>query len=131
MFSGIALARSGPRETDMGQRGAMDRGLMEGALALARRGLGQVWPNPSVGCVLVADGRVVGRGWTQPSGRPHGETEALRRAGERAHGATAYVSLEPCNHWGKTPPCTESLIGAGIGRAVAAMEDPEDPESGV
>ena len=73
---------------------------MKAALALARRGLGSVWPNPTVGCVLVKDGRVVGRGWTQPGGRPHGETEALQRAGAAAKGATAYVSLEPCCHWG-------------------------------
>jgi len=103
---------------------------MDAALGLAQRGLGRVWPNPSVGCVLVAGGRVVGRGWTQPGGRPHGETEALRRAGEAARGATAYVSLEPCNHWGKTPPCTEALIGAGVSRAVVALEDPDPRVSG-
>src|SRR5579863_599781 len=74
-----------------------DAQFMRAALTLARRGLGNVWPNPAVGCVLVKDGEVVGRGWTQPGGRPHGETEALARAGERAHGATAYISLEPCS----------------------------------
>ncbi|MEK9724466.1 MAG: riboflavin biosynthesis protein RibD, partial [Rhodospirillaceae bacterium] len=86
---------------------------MRDALALARRGLGDVWPNPAVGCILVREdlgGRVVGRGWTQPSGRPHAETEALRRAGGMARGATAYVTLEPCNHTGETGPCTEALI---------------------
>src|SRR3954447_5210783 len=93
-----------------------DTGLMRSAIALARRGLGTVAPNPAVGCVIVRDGVVVGRGWTQPGGRPHGETEALRRAGEAAGGATAYVSLEPCSHWGKTPPCADALIAAGIGR---------------
>ncbi|MFN4088461.1 MAG: bifunctional diaminohydroxyphosphoribosylaminopyrimidine deaminase/5-amino-6-(5-phosphoribosylamino)uracil reductase RibD [Alphaproteobacteria bacterium] len=103
---------------------------MDAALALAARGLGRVWPNPAVGCVLVASGRVVGRGWTQPGGRPHGETEALRRAGDAAAGATAYVSLEPCNHWGKTPPCTEALIGAGVARVVVALEDPDPRVSG-
>ena len=98
---------------------------MTAALGLARRGLGSVWPNPSVGCVLVRDGRVVGRGWTQPGGRPHGESEALRRAGELAQGATAYVSLEPCAHHGETPPCTDALIAAGVARVVIAAEDPD------
>jgi diaminohydroxyphosphoribosylaminopyrimidine deaminase/5-amino-6-(5-phosphoribosylamino)uracil reductase len=103
---------------------------MRAALALARRGLGTVWPNPAVGCVIVDRGRVVGRGWTQPGGRPHGETEALRRAGNAARGATAYVSLEPCCHWGRTPPCTDALIGAGIGRVVVALEDPDPRVAG-
>ncbi len=94
------------------------------ALGLARRGLGLVWPNPSVGCVVVKDGRVVGRGWTQPGGRPHAETEALRRAGAAARGATVYISLEPCAHHGKTPPCADALIAAGVARAVVAIEDP-------
>jgi diaminohydroxyphosphoribosylaminopyrimidine deaminase / 5-amino-6-(5-phosphoribosylamino)uracil reductase len=98
---------------------------MRTALALARRGLGGVWPNPAVGCVLVQDGRVVGRGWTQPGGRPHAETEALRRAGAAARGATAYVSLEPCSHWGRTPPCADALIAAGVARVVAALDDPD------
>ena len=103
---------------------------MRAALALARRGLGTVWPNPAVGCVIVARGRVVGRGWTQPGGRPHGETEALGRAGEAARGATAYVSLEPCCHWGRTPPCTDALIAAGIRRVVVALEDPDPRVAG-
>jgi diaminohydroxyphosphoribosylaminopyrimidine deaminase/5-amino-6-(5-phosphoribosylamino)uracil reductase len=103
---------------------------MRAALALARRGLGTVWPNPAVGCVLVRSGHVVGRGWTQPGGRPHAETEALRRAGEAAHGATAYVSLEPCCHWGKTPPCTGALIGAGVRRVVVGIEDPDPRVAG-
>ncbi len=103
---------------------------MRAALALAARGLGRVWPNPAVGCVLVREGVVVGRGWTQPGGRPHAETEALGRAGEAARGATAYVSLEPCAHIGKTPPCADALIAAGIGRAVAAVEDPDPRVSG-
>ena len=103
---------------------------MRAALTLARRGLGNVWPNPAVGCVLVApeggrDARVVGRGWTQPGGRPHAETEALARAGAAARGATAYVTLEPCGHQGKTPPCSTALIEAGIARAVIAFEDPD------
>ncbi len=98
---------------------------MTAALALARRGLGNVWPNPAVGCVLVKSGQVVGRGWTQAGGRPHAETEALRRAGEAAAGATAYVTLEPCAHEGKTPPCADALIAARIGRCVVATEDPD------
>ena len=103
---------------------------MRAALALAQRGLGRVWPNPAVGCVIVKDGRVVGRGWTQPGGRPHAETEALARAGDAAKGATAYVSLEPCSHHGRTPPCAEALIAAGIARVVAAVEDPDPRVSG-
>ncbi len=107
-----------------------DISSMRAALALARRGLGTVWPNPAVGCVIVNRGRVVGRGWTQPGGRPHGETEALGRAGEAARGATAYISLEPCCHWGRTPPCTDALIAAGIGRVVVAVEDPDPRVAG-
>jgi diaminohydroxyphosphoribosylaminopyrimidine deaminase/5-amino-6-(5-phosphoribosylamino)uracil reductase len=95
------------------------------ALRLARRGLGRVWPNPAVGCVIVSGGRVVGRGWTQPGGRPHAETEALGRAGARARGATAYVTLEPCAHHGVTPPCAQALIDAGVARAVIAAGDPD------
>ena len=95
------------------------------ALNLAKRGLGRVAPNPAVGCVLVKDGHVVGRGWTQPGGRPHAETEALMRAGEAARGATAYVTLEPCAHHGETPPCAEALIKAGVARVVTALRDPD------
>src|SRR5581483_3954813 len=98
---------------------------MRAALALARRGLGTTWPNPAVGCVIVNDGRIVGRGWTQPGGRPHAETEAIARAGAAARGGTAYVTLEPCSHWGRTPPCAEALIAAGVARVVAATEDPD------
>jgi len=107
-----------------------DLGHMRAALALARRGLGNTWPNPAVGCVIVKDGRVFGRGWTQPGGRPHAETEALTRAGTAAKGATAYVTLEPCSHHGKTPPCAGALIAAGVSRVVAAMEDPDPRVSG-
>ncbi len=103
---------------------------MRQALTLARRGLGRVWPNPAVGCVLVADGRVVGTGWTQPSGRPHAERVALDAAGDRARGATAYVSLEPCSHHGKTPPCADALAAAGVARVVAACADPDPRVSG-
>ncbi len=84
---------------------------------------GRTWPNPAVGCVIVKDGRVVGRGWTQPGGRPHAEPVALEQAGSDARGATAYVSLEPCAHHGKTPPCAEALIAAGVARVVAPVED--------
>ncbi|MEL0097845.1 MAG: bifunctional diaminohydroxyphosphoribosylaminopyrimidine deaminase/5-amino-6-(5-phosphoribosylamino)uracil reductase RibD, partial [Planctomycetaceae bacterium] len=104
-----------------------DKGHMATALALGRRGLGHVWPNPAVGCVIVdSHGAVAGRGWTQPGGRPHAETEALLRAGKRARGGTAYVTLEPCSHFGKTPPCVESLISAGVSRVVAALLDPDE-----
>ncbi len=106
---------------------------MRSALALARRGLGVAWPNPAVGCILVRQDlgdRIVGRGWTQPGGRPHAETEALDRAGSLAQGATAYVTLEPCDHEGETPPCTQALIAAGIVRAVMALEDPDPRVSG-
>lgn len=95
------------------------------ALTLAARGLGRVWPNPAVGCVILRDGRIVGRGWTQPGGRPHAETEALRRAGAAARDATAVVSFEPCSHHGETPPCADALIAAGIRHAVVATEDPD------
>lgn len=110
---------------------ATDIRYMQMALGLARRGLGTVWPNPAVGCVLVdAEGRVAGRGWTQPGGRPHAEAEALARAGAGARGATAYVSLEPCSHTGETPPCADRLIEAGIVRAVIAISDPDERVSG-
>src|SRR5919108_4883804 len=121
--SSLASSAAKPADPD-------DLGHMRAALALAARGLGRVWPNPAVGCVLVRDGTVVGRGWTQPGGRPHAETEALRRAGDTARGATAYVSLEPCAHTGKTPPCADALVAAGIARAVVAVEDPDPRVSG-
>jgi diaminohydroxyphosphoribosylaminopyrimidine deaminase/5-amino-6-(5-phosphoribosylamino)uracil reductase len=101
-----------------------DRRFMQLALTLGRRGLGRTWPNPSVGAVVVKDGVIVGRGWTQPGGRPHAEPEALRRAGEAARGATLYVTLEPCSHFGKSPPCADAVIAAGIARVVTAIEDP-------
>ena len=103
---------------------------MNMALSLARRGLGRTWPNPAVGCVIVNGDRVVGRGWTQLGGRPHAEVVALSQAGAAANGATAYVTLEPCAHHGKTPPCTQALITAGIVRVVAAMEDSDARVSG-
>jgi diaminohydroxyphosphoribosylaminopyrimidine deaminase / 5-amino-6-(5-phosphoribosylamino)uracil reductase len=112
------------------ESGQQDSSAMRLALALAARGLGTVWPNPAVGCVILRDGRIVGRGWTQPGGRPHAETEALSRAGGAAAGSTAFVSLEPCCHHGATPPCTKALIAAGIKRVVAAVEDPDPRVSG-
>lgn len=103
---------------------------MDHALRLARRGLGNVWPNPAVGCVIVADGRIAGRGWTQPGGRPHAERMALDMAGPAARGATAYVTLEPCAHHGRTPPCAEGLIRAGVARVVTALTDPDPRVAG-
>ncbi|MFN3954669.1 MAG: bifunctional diaminohydroxyphosphoribosylaminopyrimidine deaminase/5-amino-6-(5-phosphoribosylamino)uracil reductase RibD [Pararhodobacter sp.] len=107
-----------------------DRRFMRLALALGARGLGRVWPNPAVGCVLVRDGVIVGRGWTQPGGRPHAEVRAIEQAGEAARGATAYVSLEPCAHYGKTPPCAAALIAAGVVRVVSALTDPDPRVAG-
>jgi diaminohydroxyphosphoribosylaminopyrimidine deaminase/5-amino-6-(5-phosphoribosylamino)uracil reductase len=112
------------------QQESLDLQAMRAALGLARRGLGRVWPNPAVGCVIAREGRVVGRGWTQPGGRPHAETEALARAGNQAQGATAYVTLEPCCHWGQTPPCADALIAAGLRRVVVAAEDPDPRVAG-
>lgn len=103
---------------------------MAHALRLAARGLGRTWPNPAVGCVIVQNDRVIGRGWTQPGGRPHAETMALAQAGGAASGAIAYVTLEPCAHHGKTSPCAESLIAAGIARVVSAVTDPDPRVSG-
>lgn len=102
-----------------------DETFMRIAIGLARRGHGNVSPNPSVGCVVVKDGAIVGRGWTQPGGRPHAETEALKRAGTAAKGATAYVTLEPCAHHGETPPCAGALIDAGVARVVVGRRDPD------
>jgi diaminohydroxyphosphoribosylaminopyrimidine deaminase / 5-amino-6-(5-phosphoribosylamino)uracil reductase len=105
--------------------------FMRQALALARRGLGRVAPNPAVGCVIVRHGRVVGRGWTRRGGRPHAETEALAAAPPASlAGATAYVTLEPCSHHGQTPPCADALVAAGIARVVAAIEDPDPRVAG-
>jgi diaminohydroxyphosphoribosylaminopyrimidine deaminase/5-amino-6-(5-phosphoribosylamino)uracil reductase len=107
-----------------------DRRFMQLALTLGRRGQGRTWPNPAVGAVVVKDGVVVGRGWTQPGGRPHAEPEALKRAGEAARGATLYATLEPCSHVGKSPPCTDAIIAAGIARVVSAIEDPNPEVAG-
>jgi diaminohydroxyphosphoribosylaminopyrimidine deaminase/5-amino-6-(5-phosphoribosylamino)uracil reductase len=106
-----------------------DARFMALALTLGRRGQGRTWPNPAVGAVVVKDGVIVGRGWTQPGGRPHAEIEALRRAGERARGATLYTTLEPCSHQGRTSPCADGIIGAGVVRVVSALVDP-NPQVG-
>ncbi len=103
-----------------------DTRYMALALSLGRRGQGNTWPNPAVGCVIVRDGCIVGRGWTAPGGRPHAEPRALQQAGDLARGATAYVSLEPCAHPGATPPCAEALIAAGVARVVSPLAD-SDP----
>ena len=103
---------------------------MRAALALARRGNGRTWPNPSVGCVIVRDGRVVGRATTAQGGRPHAEPQALAMAGSAARGATAYVTLEPCCFHGRTPPCTEALVAAGIARVVVGVRDPDPRVNG-
>jgi len=109
---------------------AADQRFMQLALSLGRRGQGRTWPNPAVGAVVVKDGVIVGRGWTQPGGRPHAEPEALNRAGEAARGATLYVTLEPCSHFGKSPPCADAVIAAGILRVVSAVEDPNPEVAG-
>ena len=103
---------------------AADHGYMARALRLAERGLYTTTANPRVGCVIVRDGQVVGEGWHQRAGEPHAEVHALRQAGDAARGATVYVTLEPCSHHGRTPPCAHALIDAGVGRVVAAMRDP-------
>ena len=109
---------------------AADQRFMQLALSLGRRGLGNTWPNPAVGAVVVRDGVIVSRGWTQPGGRPHAEPEALARAGGAARGATLYVTLEPCSHFGKSPPCADAVIAAGITRVVSAIEDPNPDVAG-
>ncbi len=109
---------------------ADDPKWMRVALNLARRGVGQTAPNPSVGCVIIKNGIVLGRGWTQPGGRPHAETMALEQAGKAAEGAEVYVTLEPCAHTGQTPPCAEALVRANVGRVVIAVEDPDNRVSG-
>lgn len=103
---------------------------MQLALALGRRGLGRTWPNPAVGAVIVKDSIIVGRGWTQAGGRPHAEVEALGRAGGAARGATMYVTLEPCSHHGKTPPCADAIVAAGLSRVVSALVDPNPEVAG-
>jgi diaminohydroxyphosphoribosylaminopyrimidine deaminase / 5-amino-6-(5-phosphoribosylamino)uracil reductase len=109
---------------------AADQRFMQLALTLGRRGQGRTWPNPAVGAVVVKDGIIIGRGWTQPGGRPHAEPEALNRAGGAARGATLYVTLEPCSHIGKSSPCADAIIAAGIARVVSAIEDPNPEVAG-
>jgi diaminohydroxyphosphoribosylaminopyrimidine deaminase/5-amino-6-(5-phosphoribosylamino)uracil reductase len=113
-----------------GELRAADQRFMQLALTLGRRGLGRTWPNPAVGAVVVKDGVIVGRGWTRPGGRPHAEPVALAQAGDAARGATLYVTLEPCSHFGKSPPCTDAVITAGIKRVVSAIEDPNPEVAG-
>src|SRR5208283_618303 len=103
---------------------------MQHALALARQGTGLASPNPMVGCILVREGQIVGEGFHQYEKRDHAEIVALKSAGEKARGATMYVTLEPCNHTGRTGPCTEAIIAAGVQRVVAAIEDPNPATSG-
>ncbi|MEM6372749.1 MAG: bifunctional diaminohydroxyphosphoribosylaminopyrimidine deaminase/5-amino-6-(5-phosphoribosylamino)uracil reductase RibD [Pseudomonadota bacterium] len=109
---------------------ATDTRFMRLALSLGRRGQGNAAPNPAVGCVIVRDGRIVGRGWTQPGGRPHAETQALSQAGQAAAGATVYVTLEPCAHDGQTPPCADALVAASVARVVVAVRDSDPRVSG-
>jgi diaminohydroxyphosphoribosylaminopyrimidine deaminase/5-amino-6-(5-phosphoribosylamino)uracil reductase len=123
-------ARPDPKPAPAPPDPALDDRYMWLALGLGRRGLGHTWPNPAVGAVIVKNGVILGRGWTQPGGRPHAETEALKRAGRAARGATLYVTLEPCSHQGKTPPCVDAIIRAGIARVVSAVEDPNPEVAG-
>jgi diaminohydroxyphosphoribosylaminopyrimidine deaminase/5-amino-6-(5-phosphoribosylamino)uracil reductase len=112
------------------EQSVLDAHYMARALELARKGLYSTHPNPRVGCVVVRDGQIVGEGWHVRAGEPHAEVHALRQAGELARGATAYVTLEPCSHHGRTPPCAEALVNAGVGRVVAAMQDPNPQVAG-
>src|SRR5450631_863779 len=107
-----------------------DRAHMARALQLAARGLYTTDPNPRVGCVIVRDGRVIGEGWHARAGEPHAEVLALRAAGPQARGATVYVTLEPCSHTGRTPPCADALIAAGVARVVCAAVDPNPRVAG-
>src|SRR5260370_2356300 len=109
---------------------AADHGFMEQALELAGRGLYTTTPNPRVGCVIVKDGVLVGSGWHEKAGLPHAEVLALKEAGDRARGAALYVNLEPCSHHGRTPPCADAIVAAGVKRVVAAMQDPNPRVAG-
>lgn len=119
-----------PAEPIVADAAADDARFMALAFTLGRRALGNAWPNPAVGAVIVQDGIIVGRGWTQPGGRPHAEVEALRHAKKAAQGATLYVTLEPCSHQGQTSPCADAIIKAGIARVVSALEDPNPEVAG-
>ncbi|WP_293862142.1 bifunctional diaminohydroxyphosphoribosylaminopyrimidine deaminase/5-amino-6-(5-phosphoribosylamino)uracil reductase RibD [uncultured Alsobacter sp.] len=133
-MTSASVASSGERRLSPQEQTAVDERMMRHALALARRGLGNTWPNPAVGAVIwrmTDDGPVVvGRGFTQPGGRPHAETVALAQAGEAARGASIAVTLEPCSHHGKTPPCSGAILQAGIRRVVSAIEDPDPRVNG-
>jgi diaminohydroxyphosphoribosylaminopyrimidine deaminase/5-amino-6-(5-phosphoribosylamino)uracil reductase len=120
-----ALSLSGGSTGNGGSQADLDRVYMERALELAAQAAGKTTPNPCVGCVLVKNGAIVGEGWHERAGEPHAEVHALQRAGDRCEGATAYVSLEPCNHFGRTPPCTHALLQHGVSRVVAGMVDPD------
>ncbi len=117
-------------EAPPSEAGDDDRRWMRAALNFGERSLGLAAPNPSVGAILVKDGIVVGRGVTAPGGRPHGEVIALREAGEAAGGATLYVTLEPCSHFGRSPPCADAIVAAGVARVVSAIEDPNPEVAG-
>jgi diaminohydroxyphosphoribosylaminopyrimidine deaminase/5-amino-6-(5-phosphoribosylamino)uracil reductase len=112
------------------EQSVLDAAYMARALELARKGVYSTHPNPRVGCVIVRDGEVVGEGWHVRAGEPHAEVHALRQAGDKAKGATAYVTLEPCSHHGRTPPCADALVNAGVVRVVAAMQDPNPDVAG-
>ena len=112
------------------EQAALDVHYMARALELARKGLYSTHPNPRVGCVIVREGQIVGEGWHALAGEPHAEVHALRQAGEQARGATAYVTLEPCSHHGRTPPCADALVNAGVTRVVASMQDPNPEVAG-
>ena len=129
----MSAHRGAPASTQVSaaaENATEDQRFMALALSLGRRGLGRTWPNPAVGAVIVKHGVVIGRGWTQAGGRPHAEIEALGRAGAGARGATMYVTLEPCSHHGKSPPCADAVIAAGISRVVSALEDPNPEVAG-
>lgn len=112
------------------EQSVLDAFYMARALELARKGVYSTHPNPRVGCVIVRDGEIVGEGWHVRAGEPHAEVHALRQAGDKAKGGTAYVTLEPCSHHGRTPPCADALVNAGVGRVVAAMQDPNPDVAG-
>jgi len=130
MSAGVMDSGPAPDGASRNDNEKDDARYMALAFTLGRRGLGNTWPNPAVGAVIVKDGVIIGRGWTQSGGRPHAEVEALRRAKKAAQGATMYVTLEPCSHQGQTPPCADAIIKAGIARVVSALEDPNPEVAG-
>ena len=130
MSTGVIDSGLAPDGAPRNDNNEDDARFMALALALGRRGLGNAWPNPAVGAVIVKDGVILARGWTQAGGRPHAEVEALRRAKKSAEGATLYVTLEPCSHHGKTPPCADAIIKAGIARVVSSIDDPNPEVAG-